>query len=351
MTKRGTAATLAGWWSVAVLAGVLAAGCGDDDVVAPGVDAGPRVDLGPLRCTNAADCADTINCTTDTCVVATGVCRHVPTPALCGIGESCDPINDCVAGAACAIDADCADTNACTVNERCDPAARVCTFQTLDGDGDGDPPRVCGGTDCDDSSATVYLGAPELCNNIDDNCDSIVDEGFDFMNDSTHCGSCNTICDTGLTCSAGSCECTVASLTRCAGSSGMYCVDTDLTQTDCGTCGHACTGDCAGGICIAPYQECVDSSDCGSSDICVHVVMGGRDGKQCSRFCDNDAACPSVNGYLGGCYMFSTDPAFSSPTCFARCDSLYGDSDCGANQNCVNVTGPSGSDTICLPSI
>lgn len=58
-------------------------------------------------------------------------------------------------------------------------------FSDLDGDGFGDPsaPQLCdpvGGVtnqlDCDDSDATTYAGAPELCDGIDNNCDAQVDE-------------------------------------------------------------------------------------------------------------------------------------------------------------------------------
>ncbi len=45
-----------------------------------------------------------------------------------------------------------------------------------DADGDGHVSAACGGSDCNDSSASVYPGAPELCNGIDDNCDGNVDE-------------------------------------------------------------------------------------------------------------------------------------------------------------------------------
>ena len=42
-----------------------------------------------------------------------------------------------------------------------------------------------GQLDCDDTVATTYVGAPELCNGVDDDCDSpaVIDEGFDVDGD------------------------------------------------------------------------------------------------------------------------------------------------------------------------
>ncbi len=53
----------------------------------------------------------------------------------------------------------------------------------LDADGDGHgtdapPLGMSAEADCDDSKATVYPGAPELCNGVDDNCDGSSDEGL-----------------------------------------------------------------------------------------------------------------------------------------------------------------------------
>ncbi|GDX82264.1 hypothetical protein LBMAG42_40750 [Deltaproteobacteria bacterium] len=48
---------------------------------------------------------------------------------------------------------------------------------STDADGDGYNSLADGGTDCDDTDATVYVGAPELCDSQDNDCDGTVDEG------------------------------------------------------------------------------------------------------------------------------------------------------------------------------
>ena len=42
-------------------------------------------------------------------------------------------------------------------------------------DKDGDGARWC--DDCRDDDPSIHLGAPELCNGVDDNCNGTVDEG------------------------------------------------------------------------------------------------------------------------------------------------------------------------------
>ncbi len=75
-------------------------------------------------------------------------------------------------------------------------------------DADSDGSDTCEGeADCDDNAPAVFPGAVELCNGIDDDCDTVVDEGFDgdsdgFFNGAvagcvTAYGAANVDCDDG----------------------------------------------------------------------------------------------------------------------------------------------------------
>jgi len=65
--------------------------------------------------------------------------------------------------------------------------AGACKYTCENGwvDADGKPDNGC---ECQKKSAT------ELCNGVDDNCNGMVDEGFDFMTDIANCGKCGTQC-------------------------------------------------------------------------------------------------------------------------------------------------------------
>jgi hypothetical protein len=104
----------------------------------------------------------------------------------------------------CVSDADCSDHLACNGSETCDdgvckpgvapcanpePAhcdaictelngAASCTVRGQDNDKDGHFSSACTakpGDDCNDASAKVYPGAPELCDGIDNNCNGKID--------------------------------------------------------------------------------------------------------------------------------------------------------------------------------
>jgi len=80
---------------------------------------------------------------------------------------------------------DCAPDDPMGVGQRCPP---------VDADGDGVSPPA----DCDDTEASVFPGAPEICNALDDNCDGRIDEG---------CVPCrvDADCAAGQSCTRGVC--------------------------------------------------------------------------------------------------------------------------------------------------
>ena len=63
-------------------------------------------------------------------------------------------------------------------------------YADTDGDGFGNPDIttescesqsgfVANGTDCDDTDAKTYPSAPEICDEVDNDCNSIIDDGLD----------------------------------------------------------------------------------------------------------------------------------------------------------------------------
>ncbi|MFM2245270.1 MAG: hypothetical protein RL071_1344, partial [Pseudomonadota bacterium] len=120
-----------------------------------------------------------------------------------GFGDPAAAISACEAPlGAVPSGTDCDDADPQTLpggDERCDEIDNDCDgvvdedvrliwFADADGDGFGDAaapvedcdpgPGVVGDdTDCDDAQASVYPEAPELCDELDNDCDSLVDEG------------------------------------------------------------------------------------------------------------------------------------------------------------------------------
>jgi large repetitive protein len=107
-------------------------------------------------------------------------------------GDATDSEVDCAAPTGyVADDTDCDDTDSAIntdATEDCDSVDNNCdgtidegcgssTF--CDSDADGyDSASLCGGTDCDDSDAAINKAATEICDDIDNDCDGLVDDGL-----------------------------------------------------------------------------------------------------------------------------------------------------------------------------
>ncbi len=138
-------------WIAIVLS--LSVGCPDsstsEDAAVASSDA-PRDAVS--GCTENTDCDDGVYCNgTETCAA-----------------------NRCLAGAA----PQCDDSVACTA-DFCSEASRACVNQAPDADGDGEPDAACVdargtplGTDCDDANGQVFSGALEVCDRmaVDEDC-------------------------------------------------------------------------------------------------------------------------------------------------------------------------------------
>ncbi len=82
---------------------------------------------------------------------------------------------------------DCDDGDECTI-DTCSPVRDACEHVPVDRDEDGDGVSACAG-DCDDADPTVWPGAPELCDGLDQSCDGRVDEGV-----LSECDDCRAGC-------------------------------------------------------------------------------------------------------------------------------------------------------------
>ena len=196
--------------SVAVGLALWASGCQCADGIPDPVDARRDASLDAFVSGDAAmDATTSLDARPDTAVVdARRVCTteaECQDRTFCNGAERCAPsaagadMNGCVA----------ASVPRCAASQTCDEMRAAClTACDIDPDADNDTRNAiaCGGDDCDDSSATIFPGANEVCDGIDQNCVMGADEGFDV----------DAMCDPPGACGVGAVQCLLSGLAGCS---------------------------------------------------------------------------------------------------------------------------------------
>ncbi len=190
------------------------------------------------------DCNDDNDCTIDAFNPATQQCEY--TNALNGTAcSSGGSSGQCVDGT-------------CVTNAACLPgASQSCSTGLLGICASGT--QTCTAEGSWGPCVSVTGPQTETCNGLDDDCDGVVDNGFDLTTDVNNCGTCGhqcTVangtpgCDNG-TCTVVACN---AGFADCDGNPSNGCeTNTSNDSNNCGACGNKCsTGQtCVSGTCTS----------------------------------------------------------------------------------------------------
>ena len=228
----------------------------------PVPDAEPDADVGPEEGGFGWPCDDGLDCESGFCIQteagAGRVCTEVCFEECVHDGFDCLPVENVEGGTSvflclpevsvtcseCELDIDCGSLAAtcvdlvdgswcalgCGPDRGCDDGL-ICSTEVVEGSevdvcipetrtcsGCWDPDedgRGIGvdcpfdGEDCAPDDISIYEGATELCDLLDNDCDGNADEDYDFDIDPDHCGGCNLSCaaDFSITaCIEGACE-------------------------------------------------------------------------------------------------------------------------------------------------
>ncbi len=212
-----------------------------------------------------------------------------------------------------------------------------------DGGGDGD-----GGIDAPTDAPTDAgcLPSPEVCNNLDDDCDTVVDDGFNLTADPNNCGSCGMRCQypnafgvcANSSCSPGGCQPgwndTVPGTPGCE----YFCIPTGGGIEVCDNRDNDCDTRMDEG-----FNTTTDVNNCGS---CGNVCNLLHASEQCvASMCEVlacDAGFVDVNPLVPGCEYQCTPTGGGVETCDGvdnDCDGAVDDGNPGGGTACGTNTG------------
>jgi hypothetical protein len=346
-------------------------------------DTDEPVDTAPIVTDAEGDGVDDIDdCAPDDPTIAPGFDEI----AYDGLDNDCDPLtlDDDLDGDGFALADDCDDdddrinpdaTELCNeldddCNGLADDAIGGIWYTDADGDGRGDPltaaqacaagaDQVADATDCDDTRAEAFPGADELCNGLDDDCDTVVDDnptdGIAAFRDSDDDGFGDAtqvilVCTPpgGFSAVAGDCDDADSSTfpgaeERCDGDDDDCDSLIDEDAVDAPTWFADLDGDSFGdadnpiAACTAPPSTVTDATDCDDLDADA-----------------NPAGVETCNGTDDDCDTFVDEDAVGAPLWFADVDGDgFGDA-ADALEACVAPADRVADDTDCddaVPSI
>jgi hypothetical protein len=176
-------------------------------------------------------------------------------------------------------------------------------------------------------SCTPLPAGTETCNGIDDNCNGSIDEPFNFQSDPANCGGCGLACqqrpNSAPACQSGSCSATCnAGYANCNLSLNDGCeISTQNDVNNCGNCGLTCppranaAPACQGGNCSVICNAGYSNCNGILADGCEVNLQS--DVNNCSA-CGN--ACPQRPNAVSLC---------SSSNCSLVCNTGY--ANCNGN--------------------